>query len=367
MNSISVALLNFSEASIGSAILLSGPGSHDIDCFRTIVRTKFTILTKLFTDQQKIQGTLLDVGNSGKKKAQKHKYFWPVTVRWGIKAGQNVWKTSQPEHLGPDPDCVPVLRFLGMNLERVDADRSAEFDLPVGPILLNQMEYIIEVLMNSSPSLQLKTRTTSGNRESFATKPTTASPTEEEHAECLTLFQALVREEIVEIDALEKKNTKLHYNSEQNLINLLAIVGCLNWIALRTRPDIAWATSRTASLIIHDPDTRFIRVKHICQYPHHTLGYGGIAKPNWARREMKFAADEKRDPDLRWDREGNLPPPAVPPPVEIPPQQGQQQQAHQQEQYPSCAAAVMMHGPAPTMRQSSYRHSAACPTVPKGC
>ena len=39
-----------------------------------------------------------------------------------ITAVQDVWKTSQPEHLGPDADCVPVLRFLGMNLERVDAD-----------------------------------------------------------------------------------------------------------------------------------------------------------------------------------------------------------------------------------------------------
>ena len=66
---------------------------------------------------------------------------------------------SQPEHLGPDPDCVPVLRFLGMNLERVDAERSTELDLPVGSILLNQMEYIIEVVMKFEPSLQLKTRT----------------------------------------------------------------------------------------------------------------------------------------------------------------------------------------------------------------
>ena len=41
-----------------------------------------------------------------------------------IKAVQNVWKTSTPEH--PDPDCVPVLRFLGVNLERVDAERSAD-------------------------------------------------------------------------------------------------------------------------------------------------------------------------------------------------------------------------------------------------
>ena len=49
-----------------------------------------------------------------------------------IKAIQGVWKTSQPEHLGPDADCVPVLRFLGMNLERVDAVRSAELNLPMG-------------------------------------------------------------------------------------------------------------------------------------------------------------------------------------------------------------------------------------------
>ena len=48
-----------------------------------------------------------------------------------IKAVKNVWKTGQPEHLGPDPDCVPILRFLGMNLESVDAECSAELNLPV--------------------------------------------------------------------------------------------------------------------------------------------------------------------------------------------------------------------------------------------
>ena len=57
-----------------------------------------------------------------------------------IEAMKNIWKTSQPEHLGPDPDCVPVLRFLGMNLERVDAERSAELELPEGSILVNQMD-----------------------------------------------------------------------------------------------------------------------------------------------------------------------------------------------------------------------------------
>ena len=122
--------------------------------------------------------------------------------------------------LGPNPDWVPALRFLGMNLERVDAERSTELNPPVGPILLNQMEYIIEVLMKFEPSLQLKTRTTLGNQESFATRPTTSFPTNAEHAEYHEALQVLAQDEIVEIDALEKKNTKLYYNSEQNLINL---------------------------------------------------------------------------------------------------------------------------------------------------
>ena len=55
-----------------------------------------------------------------------------------------------------------------MNLERVNEEKSEELGLPVGSILLNQMEYIIEVLMKFEPSLQLKTRTTPGNQESFA-------------------------------------------------------------------------------------------------------------------------------------------------------------------------------------------------------
>ena len=81
-----------------------------------------------------------------------------------IRAVQDVWKTSAPEHLGPDSDCVPILRFLGMNLERVNEERSEELSLPVGSILLSQMEYVIEVLMKFEPSLQLKTRATQGTK-----------------------------------------------------------------------------------------------------------------------------------------------------------------------------------------------------------
>ena len=112
-----------------------------------------------------------------------------------IKAAQQVWKTSTPEHLGPDPDCVPVLRFLGMNLEQVDVDKSAELELPVGAILLNQMEYIIEVLVKFKPSLQLKVRTTPGNQESFATKNATLLSTDEAIQEYLQSLQVLVQDD----------------------------------------------------------------------------------------------------------------------------------------------------------------------------
>ena len=63
-----------------------------------------------------------------------------------IDAVQQVWKTSAPEHLGPDPVCVLVLHFLGKNLERVNNNRSRELDLLVGTTLINQLEYIVEQL-----------------------------------------------------------------------------------------------------------------------------------------------------------------------------------------------------------------------------
>ena len=188
-----------------------------------------------------------------------------------IRAVQGIWKTSAPEHLGPDPDCVPILRFLGMNLERVDEDRSKELDIPVGSILLSPMAYILDVLLKFEPSLQLKTRTTPGNQESFS--PSSSMSHDQAVAEHLESLNALMADDVIDADAAVKASPKLHYNSDRVVISLPAIVGCLNWIALRSRPDIAWATSRATSLITHDADLCFIRVKHVCQYLHHMLSY----------------------------------------------------------------------------------------------
>ena len=54
----------------------------------------------------------------------------------------------------------------------------------------------------------------------------------------------------------------------------LPLLVALNWIAIenQTRYGVGnWLSQ--ATLITYDPDTCFIRVKHICQYLHHTLGY----------------------------------------------------------------------------------------------
>ena len=177
-----------------------------------------------------------------------------------IRSVQEVWKTSAPEHLGPDPDCVPVLRFLGMNLERVNEEKSEELGLPVGSVLLNQMEYVIEVLIKFEPSLQLKTRTTTGNQEFFASKQAHHLSTEQALQEYVESLQALADEDIIEADKVKTTSPKLHYDSNQVPFNFTGL----------PRPDIAWATSRAASLITHDPDTCSFRVKHIYHYLHHT-------------------------------------------------------------------------------------------------
>ena len=91
-----------------------------------------------------------------------------------------------------------------MNLGRVDVERSVELELPVGTILLNQMECIIEVLMKFEPSLQLKVRTTPGNQESFSTKHATFLSTDEAIQEYLQSLQVLVQDEIIEADKVKK-------------------------------------------------------------------------------------------------------------------------------------------------------------------
>ena len=92
------------------------------------------------------------------------------------------------------------------------------------------MEYVIEVLMKFEPSLQLKTRTTPGNQESFSN---TSAHVDDDKAihEYLQSLQTLAVQDIIEADKVKTRSPKIHYNSDQVAMNLPAIVGCLNWIA----------------------------------------------------------------------------------------------------------------------------------------
>ena len=123
---------------------------------------------------------------------------WEST--WTTSSCPASWKTSKREHLGPDPKCIPVLRFLGMSLKRFNKDRSQELDLLVGTISGNQLVYIVEVLTKFEPSLQLRSRRTPGNQESFATRNSlpTRSPTPEEQIAYLDALHELYLEDIVE-------------------------------------------------------------------------------------------------------------------------------------------------------------------------
>ena len=94
----------------------------------------------------------------------------------------------------------------------------------------------------------------------------------------------------------------------------------------------------------------------------------GIARPHWARRETKQALDQHRTPDLRWDPQGNLPPPAEQPPAPMETSDPAQQEAAPEVTALLCAAAVAMHGPPPSTSHptSSMRPPpAACPSVPE--
>ena len=84
-----------------------------------------------------------------------------------------------------------------MNLERVNEEKSEELGLPVGSVLLSQMEYVIEVLMKFKPSLQLKTRTTPGNQESFASGQAHHVSTEQAFQEYVDSLQALADDDTI--------------------------------------------------------------------------------------------------------------------------------------------------------------------------
>eukprot|EP00971_Amphidinium_carterae_P291477 5786409-Amphidinium_carterae.3 len=149
---------------------------------------------------------------------------------------KEVWNTGQVEDAGPqDPNTI---RFLGLNLDYISKKQSSS-DQTEGGVTINQLEYVVETLEKFEGQFQLRTRTSAGDSDSFGKTPELPAQANEEHEHAV----------------------------KQGL-NLAGVAGSLNWLALRSRPDIAWAVSRASRLVTKQPSVAVHRFKHtVCCIP----------------------------------------------------------------------------------------------------
>eukprot|EP00971_Amphidinium_carterae_P045230 890007-Amphidinium_carterae.1 len=67
---------------------------------------------------------------------------------------------------------------------------------------------------------------------------------------------------------------KEYEKAKEKGLNLAGVSGTLNWLALRSRPDIAWAVSRTARLVTRNPPLAYHRFRQVARYLRWTLDLG---------------------------------------------------------------------------------------------
>eukprot|EP00971_Amphidinium_carterae_P041633 817723-Amphidinium_carterae.1 len=152
------------------------------------------------------------------------------------------WTTGQMEQASAEKP--GLIRFLGLNLEVVTV-KNATRELPAGTVIINQLEYVAEVLAKLDDQFMLKSRNSAGDAETFGMTQQSTQQMQADYA------------------ASTKKG-----------LNLAAVAGSLNWVALRSRPDISWAVSRAARLVSRNPALAFYRFRHIAQFLRWTLDYG---------------------------------------------------------------------------------------------
>eukprot|EP00971_Amphidinium_carterae_P343101 6482671-Amphidinium_carterae.1 len=126
------------------------------------------------------------------------------------------WTTGQLEQASANKP--GLIRFLGLNLDVVTV-KNATKELPAGTVIINQLEYVAEVLAKFDEQFMLKSRNSAGDAETFGMTQQSTQQMQADYA------------------ASTKKG-----------LNLAAVEGSLNWVALRSRPDISWAVSRAARL-----------------------------------------------------------------------------------------------------------------------
>eukprot|EP00971_Amphidinium_carterae_P020290 399852-Amphidinium_carterae.2 len=71
-------------------------------------------------------------------------------------------------------------------------------------------------------------------------------------------------------------------------LNLAGVAGSLNWLAHRSRPDIAWAVSRASRLVTKQLSGAFHRFKHLGQYLRWSMDVGLRLNPLSENDKLKL-------------------------------------------------------------------------------
>ena len=144
-----------------------------------------------------------------------------------------LWQSSEPTVLEAH-DKGRTLRFCGVDVERL-AD---------GGLRLHQKRYVQDLLVKWGLG-EAKHATTTGDPESFASN----TPAESQSV------------------------------SKDQVQAAQQVAGALNWLATRTRPDIAYGVNRCSSCMTSDPERCISMAKRLLRYLKGTLDYGLIMRP----------------------------------------------------------------------------------------
>eukprot|EP00971_Amphidinium_carterae_P261412 5185957-Amphidinium_carterae.2 len=100
----------------------------------------------------------------------------------------------------------------------------------------HQIEYCVDTLAKFDDTFNLKGKTSPGDHDSFG-----------------------------QSEVLPDAAIKEYEMAKEKGLNLAGVAGTLNWLALRSRPDIAWAVSKTARLVAHNPPLAYHRFRQVAR------------------------------------------------------------------------------------------------------
>ena len=171
----------------------------------------------------------------------------PETVEKFLSYLRRLWNTSDPQYLSQSSE----LPFLGLTIQRS----------PSG-LFLHQVQYAELLLEEHASHIPKRTRTTTGEAESFKEEQNPSQPPDlnnPEHLEWIKIGQR--------------------------------IIGALLWLSTRTRPDLSCAVSLASQSLFKDLKKLKDRLRHLLQYLKSTKNLG-LSYPFPKGTSNKFSLTE---------------------------------------------------------------------------